>query len=65
MKFTFKNLDEPIFLHDEFFYALNEGYLNLSDVLEDESQIEELEKAIELIQSFQNQAIKNKIIEIE
>jgi len=65
MKFNFKNLNEPIFLHDEFFYSLTEGYLNPSKVLKDKAQIEELEKAIKLIKSFQNQTIENKIIEIE
>lgn len=63
--FKFKKLDEPVFLHEDFFYSLNEGYLKPEKILDDPEQIIKIKDAVALLSDFESEAINKGIIEFE
>ena len=55
MKWKFKKDAEPQGSSDGFWYDITlGGYIEPKDLLEDEDQIKQLNKAIELVQSFED-----------
>lgn len=47
---------------DGFWNALDEGYINFEDVLEDSEEIKKLNEAVDLLRQFQAEAEKKKIL---
>jgi hypothetical protein len=47
---------------DGFWMALDEGYINFEDVLEDSEEIKKLNDAVDLLRQFQAEAEKKKVL---
>lgn len=62
-EFSFKKDLETIYLNENFWYCLTDGgYINPSDVLDNPDQIDELNKAIQLISKFEFELIRLGIL---
>lgn len=59
-KNEWKFKDNPeVHCTDGFWYGINNGYIYYNEILEDKKQIAELDKAIELVASFES-ALEDK-----
>lgn len=64
MKYKFKELEEPRAISQDIWYSLTEGgYLQPSDILANEEQIDEVHKAIDIVYQFICQARNAGVIE--
>jgi len=64
MEWKFKKNAEPPGSSDDFWYALNNGYITPEEVLADLEQLQKLEDAVELLNSFE-QALEDNDLRIE
>lgn len=53
-----KKLDEPVWVNEDFWYGITEGYIDPEDFLADPEQIHKVEEAVAVLQSFHD-AIKD------
>lgn len=68
IKFTFNPelQKEPAWCYDDVFYSLTvSGYIDPRKMLLDQSQIEQVEKAIELIKNFVDSAEREGVLELD
>ena len=62
MKFKFKELEEPKFSCDVLYDIFHNGLAG--ELIEDESQLAKVEKAIALIESLMEQAEEDGVLEV-
>lgn len=65
MTFDFKTLDTPIYSNDPWYDLTEGGYIKPNEILTDPEQIEDLNKAINMVKEFISQAESSETLLID
>lgn len=61
----FKKIEKPIYTSDPYYDIFDGGYIDPNELLDDQEQINEVQRAIKVIKSFLNTAESKGILQVE